>query len=303
MSTIFSHKAPTPLQAIYDATLTQHGIELFVKRDDLIDTHISGNKWRKLKYNLMSARNQGYHRLLTFGGAYSNHIYATAAAGLRWGFETVGIIRGEAHWPLNATLRFAKHCGMTLYYLNRTHYRQKENPALLAELQDRFGDFYLLPEGGTNLLALQGCGEIVTELLQQTGGAFDVVTTPCGTGGTLAGLANYLPTEKTALGFPVLKNGDFLADDIRILLGATDPHNWRLYSQYHCGGYAKCPPELQNFMDTFTAQHGIPLDPIYTAKMLFGLYDLVVQQVFPPGTRIVALHTGGLQGSTSNRFT
>lgn len=303
MKIMFSHNAPTPLQVIYDATLMPYGVELLIKRDDLIDTHISGNKWRKLKYNLAAAKKQGHRKLLTFGGAYSNHIYATAAAGLRWGFATVGVIRGEAHWPLNATLRFAKHCGMTLYYLNRTRYRQKENPALLTELQDQFGDFYLLPEGGTNLLALQGCGEIVAELLQQTNGAFDVVTTACGTGGTLAGLANHLPTGKTALGFPVLKHGDFLADGIRALLGATDRHNWQLYSQYHCGGYAKCSPALQNFMDTFTARHGVPLEPIYTAKMFFGLYDLVVQRVFPPGTRIVALHTGGLQGSNSNRFT
>jgi 1-aminocyclopropane-1-carboxylate deaminase/D-cysteine desulfhydrase-like pyridoxal-dependent ACC family enzyme len=292
---MFPYKAATPLQAIYDATLIRYGIELFIKRDDLIDTHISGNKWRKLKYNLMAAKKQGYYKLLTFGGAYSNHIYATAAAGSRWGFDTIGVIRGEAHQPLNPTLRFAKDCGMTLYYLDRTRYRQKESPALLAELQHQFGDFYLLPEGGTNPLALQGCGEIVAELRQQTGGAFDVVTTACGTGGTLAGIANHLPTGKTALGFSVLKNGDFLADNIRALLGVTDRHNWQLYSSYHCGGYAKCPPWLKNFMDTFTTQHAIPLDPIYTAKMFYGLYDLVTQQVFPPGTRIVALHTGGLQ--------
>lgn len=300
MKTMFPHKAPTPLQAIYDATLLQYGIELYIKRDDLIDTHISGNKWRKLKYNLVAAKKQGHHKLLTFGGAYSNHIYATAAAGSRWGFDTIGVIRGEAHQPLNPTLGFAKHCGMTLYYLDRTRYRQKDNAELLAELQHQFGDFYLLPEGGTNPLALRGCGEIVAELLQQTGGAFDMVTTACGTGGTLAGIANHLPTGKTALGFPVLKNGDFLADNIRALLGATDRHNWQLYSGYHCGGYAKCPSWLENFMDTFTARHGITLDPIYTAKLFYGLYDLVTQQAFPPGTRIVALHTGGLQGCKSN---
>jgi 1-aminocyclopropane-1-carboxylate deaminase len=292
---MFSHKAPTPLQAIHDATLMQYGIELVIKRDDLIDRHISGNKWRKLKYNLVAAKQQGQRRLLTFGGAYSNHIYATAAAGLRWGFDTVGVIRGEAHRNLNPVLHFAKQCGMTLYYVDRARYRQKENAALLAELQHHFGDFYLLPEGGSNLLALQGCGEIVAELMQQTDGAFDRVTTACGTGGTLAGIAKHLPSGKTALGFSVLKNGDFLADNIQALLGTRDCHNWQLYNRYHCGGYAKCPPLLQHFIDSFTGRHGVPLEPIYTAKMFYGLYDLIVQKVFPPGTRIVALHTGGLQ--------
>jgi 1-aminocyclopropane-1-carboxylate deaminase/D-cysteine desulfhydrase-like pyridoxal-dependent ACC family enzyme len=188
---------------------------------------------------------------------------------------------------------------MTLFYLDRTRYRQKDSPALLAELQHQFGDFYLLPEGGTNQLALPGCGEIVAELLQQTDGAFDFVTTACGTGGTLAGIADHLPIGKIALGFPVLKNGDFLADNIRALLGTADRHNWQLYSHYHCGGYAKCPPFLQHFMATFTTQHGVPLDPIYTAKMFYGLYQLITERVFPPGTRIVALHTGGLQSHTS----
>lgn len=299
---MFLDKAPTPLQTIDDATLIQYGIEILIKRDDLVDTHISGNKWRKLKYNLLAARKQGYRKLLTFGGAYSNHIYATAAAGLRWKFDTVGVIRGEAHRTLNPTLRFAKHCGMTLYYLDRTRYRQKEHPALLAELQQQFGDFYLLPEGGTNPLALPGCEEIVIELMHQTGGAFDVVTTACGTGGTLAGIANRLPTGKTVLGFPVLKEGDFLKDNIRTLLGVADRHNWQLYNQYHCGGYAKRPPWLENFMDTFTARHGIPLDPIYTAKMFYGIYDLVTQGVFPYGTRIVMLHTGGLQSHMDSNF-
>lgn len=291
-------QAPTPLQRIFDPHLAQYKVRLFIKRDDLIDPGISGNKWRKLKYNLAAAKYQGYSKLLTFGGAYSNHIYATAAAGKRWGFATVGVIRGEAHWPLNSTLNFAVSCGMTLCYLDRQRYRHKESPALLAELRDRFGDFYLLPEGGSNGLALEGCGELVSELITQTDGAFDIVTTPCGTGGTLAGIAKHLPPGKQALGVAVLKGGEFLNNTVQALLQDSKRDNWKINTHYHFGGYAKSTAALRAFMEEFEKRHGIILEPIYTAKMLYGLYSLITADQFLPGTTVIALHTGGLQGRT-----
>ena len=291
-------QTPTPLQEVHEPLLADHGIRLLIKRDDLIHPHVSGNKWRKLKYNLAAARRQNHKTLLTFGGAYSNHIYATAAAGQWLGFRTIGVIRGEEHLPLNPTLRFAADCEMTLYYLNRTDYRRKNTPAIRERLQNRFGRFYLLPEGGTNPLAMGGCQELITELMEQTQGNFDLVTTACATGGTLAGIAKGLPPGKHALGFVVLKGGDFLTSTVQALLGSWHRPNWMLQLNYHFGGYARYTPELLGFCEQFKTHHRIPIEPIYTAKMLYGLYDLAAGGGLLPGTTVVAVHTGGLQGFT-----
>ncbi len=288
-------KTPTPLQEIHDPSLAERGIRLLIKRDDLIHPHISGNKWRKLKYNLAAARQQNHSTLLTFGGAYSNHIYATAAAGRWLNFATIGIIRGEEHLPLNPTLRFTRDCGMTLYYLDRIHYRQKNKPAILERLKNRFGRFYLIPEGGTNALAMEGCRELVAELMEQTQGNFDLVATACATGGTLAGIARNLPQGKHALGFVVLKGGDFLTNTVKELLAGSNRHNWTLNLKYDFGGYARYTAELLRFCKCFTTDHSIPIEPIYTAKMLYGLYDLAAGGEVLPGTTVVAIHTGGLQ--------
>ena len=289
-------RIPTPLQAVADPRLTQRGVSLWVKRDDLIHPRISGNKWRKLQYNLLAAQCLGYDTLLTFGGAYSNHIHATAAAAELFGFHSIGIIRGEAHYPLNRTLRFARACGMSLDYMARTRYREKHSPETLAWLRERFGAFYLLPEGGSNALAVAGCRELAIELTRQTAGGFDVVAVACGTGATLAGIAAGLPPGKRALGFAVLKGGGFLAEAVAGFLGEADAGNWSLNTDFHFGGYAKCTPGLLNFMNDFEDRHGIPIEPIYTAKMLYGLYDLIERGAFSAGTRIIAVHTGGLQG-------
>ncbi len=289
------------LQQIQDTILEQHEIALFVYRIDLMHPQVSGNKWYKLKYNLLAAKQQGYQTLLTFGGAYSNHIYATAAAGKMHGFQTIGIIRGEAHTPLNPTLQFAVDCGMQLHYLDRTTYRDKKSPEVLEILQQTFGSFYLIPEGGSNALAVKGCTEILTEL----DATFDVITTACGTGGTLAGLVAHLPDHQQVLGFPALKGGDFLYNDTEDLLDAYyDAFNisreatrdrYQLMTDYHFGGYAKKKPPLLSFMDDFTQQHQIPLEWIYTGKMFYGLYDLIKNNYFRPCTKIVALHTGGIR--------
>lgn len=287
--------ASAPLQPLSDPLLARQGITLYLKREDLLHPTIPGNKWRKLKYNLLAAREQGKTMLLTFGGAYSNHIAAVAAAGQEYGFATLGFIRGEEHLPLNPTLAQATAMGMQLHYLDRESYRRKSDPHFQQALQQQYPQAYLLPEGGTNLLALQGCTEIVGDIHQP----YQVLCCAVGTGGTLAGIIAGLAGDKQVIGFPALKGGDFLAIDISRLVQAyagRDYPNWRLETAYHFGGYAKIKPELIAFIREFKQQHQIALDPVYTGKMMYGLFDLIRQGHFRPGTAIVALHTGGLQG-------
>jgi len=282
-------QVPSPLTELHDERLGD--VRLYLKRDDLISPDIPGNKWRKLKHNLVTAREQGHHTLLTFGGAYSNHIRATAAAGARFGFDTIGVIRGEEHRPLNDSLAQAVRNGMRLSYLDRTTYRRKTSPEVLAALTAEFGDFYLLPEGGTNSLALKGCMELPPEITVD----FDVLCCACGTGGTLAGLAAGLRPGQRALGFSALKGGDFLVDDVRRLqteaFGApTD--NWSIDVDSHFGGYAKRTPELDAFIADFHRRHGIALDRVYVAKMLHGVFAHVRTGRFPAGSTVVAVVTG-----------
>lgn len=287
--------ASAPLQLLSDPLLSGKGITLYLKREDLLHPDIPGNKWRKLYYNLQEARRQGKTMLLTFGGAYSNHIAAVAAAGREFGLHTMGFIRGEEHLPLNPTLALAAAAGMQLRYLDRESYRRKDDPDFVRDLQRQYPQAYLLPEGGTNLLALKGCAGIVAD----TDRPYDVLCCPAGTGGTLAGLAAGLAGRKQLIGFPALKGGEGLATDIRALLQAyagRDYPNWRLETAYHFGGYARMKPELLDFIRGFRQQHQVLLDPVYTAKMMYGIYDLVGQGHFAPGTTLVALHTGGLQG-------
>ncbi len=265
-------------------------VSLFIKRDDLLHPHISGNKFRKLKYNLVAAKAQNKTKLLTFGGAFSNHIVAVAAAGKEFGFETVGLIRGEelaTQIEVNPSLKFARDCGMELEFISRENYRQKNDSALLLHWQKKYGDFYLLPEGGTNDLAIKGCEEILSATDQ-----YDFICCAVGTGGTISGLINSAQPHQKIIGFPALK-GDFLQEDIR---NFTHNKNWELNTDYHFGGYGKITPELIRFMNDFNAQHQIPLDPIYTGKMVFGVLDLIQKKYFPKGSRILLIHTGGLQG-------
>ncbi len=259
----------------------------------MIHPFISGNKYRKLKYNLETAEKKGFKTLLTFGGAYSNHIAATAYAAQKNGFKSIGVIRGEElqnQWETNPTLQFAHRCGMQLQFVSRTAYREKTQPEFLDELRAVYGDFYLIPEGGTNLAAVKGCEEIITA--KDTD--FDLVCACVGTGGTIAGIIKAAHTGQQVLGFPALK-GDFLKEDIRSFVARE---NWSLQSDYHFGGYAKVDEPLIRFINDFKQKTGIPLDPVYTGKMLYGILDLVKKDFFVPKTRILAIHTGGLQGIT-----
>jgi 1-aminocyclopropane-1-carboxylate deaminase len=285
----------TPLVEVKDPFLKERKISLFIKREDLNHPHMSGNKWYKLKHNIQEAKEQGKDTILTFGGAYSNHIYAVAAAGKIFNFNTIGIIRGEEHNPLNPTLSFAKENGMKLYYLDRESYRKKNSPEILDEFIKIFGDFYLLPEGGTNELAVKGCSEMIGKVNID----YDYICCPCGTGGTMAGLIVGLNGDKFALGFAVLKGASFLKENVNNLLQPSyrrSLNNWNINLDYHFGGYAKFNKELLDFIKRFISQTKIPIEPIYTGKMLFGIYDLIANGFFKEETRIVAIHTGGMQG-------
>jgi len=272
-----------------------YGIELYIKREDVLHDEISGNKFRKLKYNLDEAKRQGKSRLLTFGGAYSNHIAAVAAAGRDYGFETIGVIRGDElalKYQENPTLKKAMQDGMQFYFATRTQYRDKMNVVFLEKLQQQFGDFYVIPEGGTNQLAVKGCEEILTEEDE----VFDFICCAVGTGGTISGIINSLHSHQKALGFPALK-GDFLYDDIRPYV---KNQQWDLILDYHFGGYAKVSDELRLFIKEFNQKYLITLEPIYTGKMAFGVLDLISKGKFPEKSKVLIIHTGGLQGLHSN---
>lgn len=298
---------PSPLQRLEDEHTLSAGIELYIKREDLIHSQISGNKYRKLFYNLHQARAEDKQTLLTFGGAYSNHIYATAAAGYLHGFQTIGIIRGEATEPLNETLAFAQSAGMKLHYVSREQYRHKTQPEFLANLRHEFGDFYLVPEGGSNAFAVRGCEQIISELEQE----FDYVACACGTGGTLSGLVvGLLRQQKSTkvLGVPVLKGAAFLHQDIAGLLAdyqqvynidydlpKAAAERFELLLDYHFGGYAKRNNTLDEFMAWFEAKYHVPIEFVYTGKILFGIYDLIRKKYFKKGQKVVIIHTGGLR--------
>jgi 1-aminocyclopropane-1-carboxylate deaminase len=252
---------------------------------------MGGNKWHKLKANLAAALQQKHHTLLTFGGVWSNHIHAVAAAGKHFGFNTIGVIRGDEA-VRNSNLEFATDCGMQLHFVDRKTYRNKHDSRYIKTLQQQFGDFYLLPEGGSNALAMQGCRDIVSEIDQP----FDIITTACGTGCSLAGMISGLRPQQHAIGYAVLKHADFLVQDVTRMLPGNNTR-WHIELDYHFGGYAKTSDALFEFMHRFERQHGFALDAVYTAKMFYGLFNDIEQDRFKPGTRIVAVHTGGLQGN------
>ncbi|WP_353169875.1 pyridoxal-phosphate dependent enzyme [Flavobacterium sp.] len=268
-----------------------NGIELFIKREDLLHPVISGNKFRKLKYNLAEAKRLGYKKLLTFGGAFSNHIVAVAGAGKEFGFETIGIIRGEELQEKineNPSLAVAQQFGMKFVFVSRDTYRLKDTPEFLDEMETEFGDFYLLPEGGTNKLAIKGCEEILSEDDIE----FSYICSSIGTGGTISGIINSAALYQNIIGFSSLK-GDFLQNDIAKF---ANQNNWTINCEYHFGGYGKVTNELIEFINSFYIQYEIPLDPIYTGKMMFGILDLIQNDFFSPNSKILAIHTGGLQG-------
>ena len=271
-------------------------ITLYIKREDEIHPFISGNKYRKLKYNLLTAQQQKKKKVLTFGGAFSNHISAVAFAGQEFGFETVGVIRGDElgknlnkTLDQNITLRMANEHGMNFKFVTRSDYRFKHTDKFIEDLHKEFGDFYMVPEGGTNELAVRGCEEILKEEDEN----FDVICCAIGTGGTISGIINSAKANQKVLGFPALKE-NFLHNEIEKYTIQTN--NWSLIRDYHFGGFGKISSELINFVNTFKEETGIPLDPIYTGKMMFGIVEMIKSGKFEKGTKILAIHTGGLQG-------
>lgn len=275
---------PSPLEPLDDERFARHGVQLLLKRDDLIHPDLPGNKWRKLAPNLTAAAGR---TVLTFGGAYSNHLRATAAAGRLLGFPTIGVVRGDelAHRPLNPSLAQCAADGMRLYFVDRGAYRAKAVPAGL----DTTG-MYVVPEGGSNTAAVHGCRALGRELH----GLADTVAVAIGTGGTPAGLAAGLTAGQRAIGFPVLRGG-FLTGDVAALQQAAfgaRTGDWRLDDRFHFGGYARTAPELEAFAAGFEELHHIPVERIYVAKMLYGLTRLAADGAFPPGTRVAAVITG-----------
>lgn len=273
-------------------------VHVYVYRLDQLHPDITGNKWFKLKYNLIQARKERHTRLLSFGGAYSNHIQALATAGKKFNFQTIGLIRGEECRPLNQILHDAQKNGMHLHYIDRKTYREKHTQTFIQSIQKKWSPFYLIPEGGTNTYALKGCGEILN-LIQMD---WNYLCVPCGTGGTLAGLVSQHPNNNSQkiIGIPVLKNAFFLKKTIENLCLKYNPKlsrttlqkKFELIFNYHFGGYAKKNPLLEKFIYQFKETHNIPIEPIYTGKMFYGIYDLILKNFFPPHSKIVILHTG-----------
>ncbi|UTA70183.1 1-aminocyclopropane-1-carboxylate deaminase/D-cysteine desulfhydrase [Emticicia sp. 21SJ11W-3] len=284
---------PSPLAPLTDTAFDEKALKVYVKRDDLIHAQISGNKWRKLKYNLLQAKSKGYSKLITFGGAHSNHLYAMAAAGKYLGFETRGIIRGdELNENSSITLQYAHQCGMHLLFVSREAYREKENLLSIYRKDDE----YIVPEGGSNALAMAGVAEMYQEITSQLGYAPDYIFCPIGSGGTMAGLINV--TDQTRImGVCVLKNAEYLETEILNLIENKvnlNKKNFRFFHDFHQGGYAKNKPELKSFIEWFQQKHGFDIEHVYSGKMFYAFYELLKTEIRPDST-VVLIHTGGLR--------
>lgn len=282
---------PSPLQRLHHPLLTRSGVELWCKRDDLIHPAISGNKWRKLKYHLLHAKEHGKRHLLSFGGAYSNHIHALAAAGCQSGLRTTGIIRGEYDAVSNSTLRDARHWGMDLVFVDRQSYRRRQDPDWLAQFDAP--DTLIVPEGGSSPLAIPGVAELVGEVPFSP----DLWVLPCASGGTLAGLIAGKQDREQILAIAVLKGGGFIADEVcRLHPAAANIPGWRIALDHHDGGYAKFSPALWQWVQNFSATTDLPLEPIYSGKAMWGLFRELAAGHIATGSKIVFIHTGGMQG-------
>lgn len=285
---------PSPSHLLNSELLNNKQLKLWVKRDDLIHKDISGNKWRKLKYNIEAAKKQGNNQLLTFGGAFSNHIAATAAAGKMAGIKTIGVIRGNEFSSLNTTLSFAKENEMSLHFVSRNEYKRKTEDEFLKMLKDEFGPYFLVPEGGANELGALGCAEILAEENEE----YDFICCAAGTGTTASGILNALNENQKLLVFPALKGGDGLKSNILSYFdNANKESQLQMINDYHFGGYAKVSPVLIDFVNSFYEEFQLPLDMVYTAKMMYGLLDLIQKDFFPRQSKILFIHSGGLQGN------
>lgn len=293
---------PNPIinQVLDHPLLEEKEVELSIKRLDLIHDLVPGNKFFKLKYNLEKATKENKNTLLTFGGAFSNHIHAVANAAHSMGLNAIGVIRGEETFPLNPTLSDAKAKGMRLHYISRSQYREKTEEYFIQELHQLFGDFYLIPEGGTNQEAIQGTQEI----LQKEDEVYSHIALSIGTGGTFLGILQACQIQQKALGFSSLK-GNFIQKEIEELsekYSIRKPKDYQIFTEYHFGGYAKYDQSLIEFIWWFYENFGIVLDPVYTGKMFFGLWQLIKKGYFPKGSKVLAIHTGGIQGNRGFTF-
>ena len=290
------------IEPLHCELLSQAAVSLSVLRLDKCHPLLSGNKWYKLKYNLLEFQKQADLPILSFGGAYSNHLHALAGAGKLVGMKTIGIVRGEMPEPLNPVLAYAREQGMALFPVSRDDYRRKQDADFLHELRVRFGDFHLLPEGGSNSLAIKGCAEIASLLKWQDADAKRLVALCCGTGTTMAGLISGLSkiqgdSAPEVLGVSVLKGDGYLQGEVLGQLqacGCIDPVDWRVDDTHHCGGYARSNPALQLFLREFAEFSDLPLEPVYTGKLFYAVFDLIESGVISAGTEIVAIHSGGI---------
>ncbi|MAD49867.1 MAG: 1-aminocyclopropane-1-carboxylate deaminase [Flavobacteriales bacterium] len=280
---MFSQVVQQDIQEIHSAFLHSKKVRLLVQRENLNDPYCMGNKWWKLRYNLIEAIREKHNKVLTFGGAFSNHIVATASACNRMGLKSIGIIRGDSTDKLNPSLIRAQNDGMELFFVDRQIYRNKSN----IDWKSIYGDHYLIPEGGTNELAVSSCEEMISFK------EFDMVCVPVGTGGTLSGIIRSLKPSQHAIGFSSLKGGGFLNDEVKKYV---DHSNWSIQFDYHFGGYAKINLELLSFMNEFKRDFSIQLDPVYTAKMFYGIFDMIKNEQIRSNSTILAVHTGGTQG-------
>ncbi len=296
---VFDTPAPLVIQPLVLPVFAEKQLSVFVIRTDLAHAHISGNKWYKLKYNLRAAQHQGTTRIISFGGAYSNHIHALAYSARAFGVASIGVIRGEE--VDNPTLADARNWGMQLHFVDRVGYRQRYSPSWLAALQREIGSGFIIPEGGSNALAVQGVAELVPDICDQIP-SLDYLLCACGTGGTLAGLISAAPDSVKVEGYPVLKGAEFLYTDIQVLLdsaGADVRCEWALDQDAHYGGYGKINAEHRAKWQALEQECQIPLDPVYTSKMLRRFIEKVYQNAYPAGATIALIHTGGLQGRRS----
>ena len=286
----------SPVQKIEHPIFTKHQLTVFIKRDDLIHPIISGNKWRKLKHNIKFANENGYQGILSFGGAYSNHVHALAYAGFQQNFKTKAIIRGEHFYVDNCTLSQAKAWGMQFNFVDRKTYRLRDNVNYLKGLKIRYPNYFIVPEGGSNALALDGMAEVIHELNQQIN--YDTLLTPIGSAGTLAGLIRADMNQHEIIGIAVLKHAEYLHSRIKELLDSTTPilDKWKILDNFHRGGYGKFSQDDEQRLYQFNQQTGIIFEPIYSGKMLLAFLDLVQQGHFKKNTTVALLHTGGLQG-------
>jgi 1-aminocyclopropane-1-carboxylate deaminase len=298
--------AYAPMQLIKNSILSKAEVSLSVLRLDLLDTFSSvgssgiGNKYFKLKLNIEQAINNHCDSIVSFGGAYSNHLHALAHVGQHYGIQTIGVIRGEPAKVLNPTLKDAETAGMRLEYVSRETYKRRYQADYIETLKNRFENCYVLPEGGSNNFAVEGCKEIVRHVHQSIDQNYDVIALACGTGGTMAGVVAEAPMDKTVIGFSVLKSAYGLNDDVSEFLssvGITESCPWHIEHDYHGGGYAKLNESLYSFTENFAATQAIPRDYIYTAKACYGLFQKIQQGDFKKESRIIFIHTGGLQGN------